>query len=214
LRRAAATLLTRYWAVVYESVIFFSTGATRGRPHAPSVLPHETRGSVQAPAVARLVSRKPGDLNIETQPRPTVDSLATCAPPFKLGKPAMVDRPLHQGDMSMKTASFLARQKARIVAPDVATMLDYVVPFALLAAFGAEAAYAGTDTTFNTALTKFTNFLEGSGGKVITVLSLAGGVVGLASGRFSLAQIAVPVGVGVGVGTGVPIVTSTVTATI
>ena len=75
-------------------------------------------------------------------------------------------------------------------------------------------AHAGADTTFNTALTKFTNFLEGSGGKVITVLSLAGGIVALASGRFSMGQIAIPVGVGVGAGTGIPIVTSTVTAVI
>jgi len=114
----------------------------------------------------------------------------------------------------MKTALFLARQKARIASVEPAKLLDYAIPLALVTVLGAEAAFAGTDTTFNTALTKFTNFLEGSGGKVITVLSLAGGVVGLASGRFSLAQIAVPVGVGVGVGTGVPIVTSTVTATI
>ncbi|SEK04044.1 hypothetical protein SAMN05518849_13217 [Sphingobium sp. AP50] len=78
----------------------------------------------------------------------------------------------------------------------------------------ASPALAGADTTFNTALTQFTGFLEGSGGKIITVLSLAGGIVGLASGRFSLAQVAIPVGVGVGAGTGIPIVTSTVTATI
>lgn len=91
--------------------------------------------------------------------------------------------------------------------------------FAILAlVFGvlyfAAPAYAGTDNTFNTALTKFSGFLQGSGGKIITVLSLAGGVVGLASGRFSLGQVAIPVGVGVGAGTGVPIVTSTITATI
>jgi conjugal transfer pilus assembly protein TraA len=61
---------------------------------------------------------------------------------------------------------------------------------------------------------EFTDFLEGSGGKIITVLSLAGGIVALASGRFSMGQIAIPVGVGVGAGTGIPIVTSTVTATI
>ncbi len=85
---------------------------------------------------------------------------------------------------------------------------------AAAAVFGAEAAFAGTDATFNTALNAFTGFLEGSGGKIITVLSLAGGVVGLASGRFSLGQVAIPVGVGVGAGTGIPIVTSTVTATI
>ena len=83
-----------------------------------------------------------------------------------------------------------------------------------MAVFGAEAAMAGADTTFNTALDQFTGFLEGSGGKIITVLSLAGGIVGLASGRFSLGQVAIPVGVGVGAGTGIPIVTSTVTGTI
>ena len=77
---------------------------------------------------------------------------------------------------------------------------------------GVDAAMAGTDTTFDTALTQFTNFLEGSGGKIITVLSLAGGIVALASGRFSLGQVAIPVGVGAG--TGVPIVTSTITGTV
>jgi conjugal transfer pilus assembly protein TraA len=85
---------------------------------------------------------------------------------------------------------------------------------AVVMMLGASAAFAGTDATFNTALTKFTDFLEGSGGKIITVMSLAGGIVALASGRFSLGQVAVPVAVGVGAGTGVPIVTSTVTATI
>lgn len=83
-----------------------------------------------------------------------------------------------------------------------------------VAALAVAAAHAGADTTFAPALTKFTDFLEGSGGKIITVMSLAGGVIGMASGRFSLGQIAVPVGVGVGVGTGVPIVTAAVTALI
>ena len=85
---------------------------------------------------------------------------------------------------------------------------------AMVMGLGASAAFAGADTTFNTALTKFTDFLEGSGGKIITVMSLAGGIVALASGRFSLGQVAGPVAVGVGAGTGIPIVTSTVTATI
>ena len=85
---------------------------------------------------------------------------------------------------------------------------------AMVMVLGASAAFAGADTTFNTALRKFTHFLEGSGGKIITVMSLAGGIVALASGRFSLGQVAVPVAVGVGAGTGIPIVTSTVTATI
>jgi conjugal transfer pilus assembly protein TraA len=96
------------------------------------------------------------------------------------------------------------------------TELAIVVVAALLFAsfWFAAPAFAGADTTFDTALTKFTDFLEGSGGKIITVLSLAGGIVALASGRFSMGQIAIPVGVGVGAGTGIPIVTSTVTATI
>ena len=91
--------------------------------------------------------------------------------------------------------------------------MTFAVPLAV-AALAASAAYAGADTTFTPALTKFTDFLEGSGGKIITVLSLAGGLIGLASGRFSLGQVAVPVGVGIGVGTGVPIVTPVVTAVI
>ena len=95
--------------------------------------------------------------------------------------------------------------------------LGKIASIALPVAIGAlatSAAYAGADTTFAPALAKFTDFLEGSGGKIITVLSLAGGLIGLASGRFTLSQIAVPVAVGIGVGTGVPIVTSTITAVI
>ncbi|HEX7857519.1 MAG TPA: TrbC/VirB2 family protein [Sphingobium sp.] len=96
--------------------------------------------------------------------------------------------------------------------------LAVLVPYLLLAAVAllvlAGPALAGTDTTFDTAFQKFSGFLEGSGGKIITLISLAGGLVGLASGRFSLAQIAIPVGVGVGVGTGIPIVTSVITAVI
>ena len=107
----------------------------------------------------------------------------------------------------MQTA--LKRRGASI---EMAVLAIAMLAFALL--FFTGTAHAGADTTFDTALTKFTDFLEGSGGKVITVLSLAGGIVALASGRFSMGQIAIPVGVGVGAGTGIPIVTSTVTATI
>lgn len=101
----------------------------------------------------------------------------------------------------------LLKRRSRILAQSVGAASVAVL-------LGSTTAYAGADTTFNTALTAFTGFLEGSGGKIITVLSLAGGIVGLASGRFSLAQVAIPVGVGVGAGTGVPIVTAAVTATI
>ena len=85
---------------------------------------------------------------------------------------------------------------------------------ALVVGLGATAAMAGADATFAPALAVFTDYLEGTGGAIITVLSLAGGIIGMASGRFSLGQIAVPVGVGIGVGTGVPIVTAAVTAVI
>ena len=94
------------------------------------------------------------------------------------------------------------------------SLLPAVGAVALVAVAGADVAIAGTDGTFDTALTKFTDFLEGSGGKTVAVLSLFGGLVALASGRFSLGQVAIPVGVGIGAGTGAPIVTSTVTATI
>jgi hypothetical protein len=102
---------------------------------------------------------------------------------------------------------------SRSLSPRIGKLAGFALPLGI-AALAASAAYAGADTTFAPALTKFTDFLEGSGGKIITVLSLAGGLIGLASGRFTLSQIAVPVGVGIGVGTGVPIVTSVVTAVI
>ena len=53
---------------------------------------------------------------------------------------------------------------------------DYILP-AIVALACAGAAYAGADTTFDPALQKFTDFLEGSGGKIITVMSLAGGLI-------------------------------------
>lgn len=109
--------------------------------------------------------------------------------------------------MTIRATSMLGR-----FSPSASAKVAVIAAVAALA--GTEAAMAGADATFNTALTSFTGFLEGSGGKIITVLSLAGGLIGLASGRFTLSQIAVPVGVGIGVGTGVPIVTSVVTAVI
>lgn len=108
----------------------------------------------------------------------------------------------------------MTKQKALVSADSAARAARFLAITAGACMIGAGAAFAGTDATFDTALTQFTGFLEGSGGKIITVLSLAGGIVGLASGRFSLGQVAIPVGVGVGAGTGIPIVTSTITATI
>lgn len=113
----------------------------------------------------------------------------------------------------MQSVSLSRRPIAKIAGGGLGKAAIFAVPLAV-AALAAGTAYAGADTTFSPALTQFTNFLEGSGGKIITVLSLAGGLIGLASGRFSLGQVAIPVAVGIGVGTGVPIVTSVVTAVI
>ena len=104
--------------------------------------------------------------------------------------------------------------KAATLKPALLGKASDIAVVGLVAALAAGAALAGADTTFAPALTVFTNYLEGSAGAIITVLSLAGGIIGMASGRFSLGQIAVPVGVGIGVGTGVPIVTAAITATI
>lgn len=90
----------------------------------------------------------------------------------------------------------------------------YLVLAVLAVALLAVPALAGTDATFDTAFDKFSGFLQGSGGKIITLVSLGLGLVGMASGRFSLSQVLIPVGVGVGVGTGIPIVTSVITAVI
>jgi hypothetical protein len=113
----------------------------------------------------------------------------------------------------MQSLTLPRRAAAAPIRSGMSRAANLAIP-ALIAGLAAGVAYAGADTTFDPALTQFTNFLEGSGGKIITVLSLAGGLIGLASGRFSLGQVAVPVGVGIGVGTGVPIVTSVVTAVI
>jgi conjugal transfer pilus assembly protein TraA len=93
-------------------------------------------------------------------------------------------------------------------------MLPALAAVAVAGLFGSTAAIAGGDATFNTALTQFTGYLEGSGGRIITIMSLLGGGVALASGQFRIGQLAIPVGVGVLLGSGVPIVTSALTGTI
>jgi type IV secretory pathway VirB2 component (pilin) len=114
------------------------------------------------------------------------------------------------GERSMTVpALVLPRPSKAHLAKSAALLLP-----AMVLALAAGTAYAGTDATFTTALTKFTGFLQGSGGKIITVLSLAAGLISLASGRFTLGQIAVPVGVGVGVGTAFQSSPSVITAVI
>ncbi|WP_298599858.1 hypothetical protein [uncultured Sphingorhabdus sp.] len=50
----------------------------------------------------------------------------------------------------------------------LANKLPTLAAAAVVATVGATAAMAGADATFNTALTSFTGFLEGSGGRIIT----------------------------------------------
>ena len=57
------------------------------------------------------------------------------------------------------------------------TLAVAIAALAAASVFGADAAMAGADTTFNTALAQFTGFLEGSGGRIITVLSRRHGKV-------------------------------------
>ena len=45
------------------------------------------------------------------------------------------------------------------------SLIQAAAVVAVAGLFGSEVAMAGADTTFNTALTSFTGFLEGSGGK-------------------------------------------------
>ena len=73
--------------------------------------------------------------------------------------------------------------------------------------------YAGADATFSPAFQIATDYLEGTGGKIIAVMSLIGGLVAMVSG-FRVSQVAGPVGVGIGAGVGVPIVTAAVGAMI
>lgn len=108
----------------------------------------------------------------------------------------------------------LTMKSGKKLLPSSEKMLSAATAVAAVGILGTTAAVAGTDTTFDTALNSFTGFLEGSGGRIITVLSLAGGLAAMATGRFSMGQVALPVGVGIGAGTGIPIVTSTVTAII
>lgn len=79
---------------------------------------------------------------------------------------------------------------------------------------GTGMAYAGADATFNTAFNTFSGYLEGSAGRLITLVSFIGGVIAMGTGRFSWGQVGLPVGVGIAVGTGIPIVTASVTAII
>ena len=91
--------------------------------------------------------------------------------------------------------------------------LEQLVLLSGVVTIAVSTAMAGTDTTFATPQTVFTNYLEGSLGQILAIAALIWGVVGMVA-RFSMAQIAVPVILGLAAGVGIPIVTSNVTAII
>ena len=75
------------------------------------------------------------------------------------------------------------------------------------------AAIAGTDTTFSTATTNVTGWLEGSLGTTIAVISLAAGVV-MSAIQFRWQVLAASVGVAMAAGMGPGIVSGMLSATI
>ena len=92
-----------------------------------------------------------------------------------------------------------------------------VVASALLvaaAAVMAAPALAGADTTFDTAVTTITGYINGSAGKLAALVSLGYGIVRMATSGWSLGHVGVPIAVGVSAGIGGPIVQSSVTALI
>lgn len=100
----------------------------------------------------------------------------------------------------------------RIFSPNLRA-LEHVVLVAALILIATAAVMAGTDATFDTPLTTFSGYLEGSLGQLLAVAALIWGVIGMVA-RFSMIQIAVPVVLGLAAGVGIPIVTSNVTAII
>jgi hypothetical protein len=78
----------------------------------------------------------------------------------------------------------------------------------------AGSAMAGTDATFDTAVTTVAGYINGSAGKLAALVSLAYGVVRMATSGWSLGHVGVPMAVGVAAGIGGPIVQSSVSAII
>ncbi|MEM1019900.1 MAG: hypothetical protein AAGJ09_05350 [Pseudomonadota bacterium] len=91
--------------------------------------------------------------------------------------------------------------------------------FAMLTAFAllyiaAAPAFAGADTTFDTAVTTVAGYINGSAGKLAALVSLGYGVIRMATSGWSLGHVGVPIAVGTAAGIGGPIVQSSVTALI
>ena len=80
---------------------------------------------------------------------------------------------------------------------------------ALALLFGADAAFASTDTTFQGPLNTVTGIVGGTGGQLAAALAVGAALVGSVM-RFNTQQLLGAVGVGVAAGAGVGIVTGLV----
>ncbi|MEL7322567.1 MAG: hypothetical protein AAFN03_11290 [Pseudomonadota bacterium] len=109
--------------------------------------------------------------------------------------------------MQPNSLAFRAEQSAQW-AMLAALMMAAVIMFMVAPAF------AGADTTFDTAVTTVAGYINGSAGKLAALTSLAYGVVRMATSGWSLGHVGVPISVGVAAGIGGPIVQSSVTALI
>ena len=90
----------------------------------------------------------------------------------------------------------------------VRTLAGFAVP-ALALLFGADAALASTDATFQGPLDTVTGIVGGTGGQLAAALAVGAALVGSVM-RFNTQQLLGAVGVGVAAGAGVGIVTGLV----
>lgn len=95
------------------------------------------------------------------------------------------------------------------VAPDTLRTLAVFAFAAMALLFGAEAAFASTDTTFQGPLDTVTGIVGGTGGQLAAALAVGAALVGSVM-RFNTQQLLGAVGVGVAAGAGVGIVTGLV----
>lgn len=106
--------------------------------------------------------------------------------------------------------SFVSHQRTERAAQTVVGGALLVAAAAVIAG----PALAGADTTFDTAVTTITGYINGSAGKLAALVSLGYGIVRMATSGWSLGHVGVPIAVGVSAGIGGPIVQSSVTALI
>ena len=102
----------------------------------------------------------------------------------------------------------------RVILGIIHSILGTVIALFLLQLVLAHPAFAGTDNTFNTAVTTLSGYINGSAGKLAALVALGYGVIRMATDGWSVGNVGVPVAVGLAAGIGGPIVQASVTALI